>query len=60
MPYLYGPQSQVMNVHNLLHVADDVMNFNCSLSRISCFPFENTLGEIKRVLRTANKGASVS
>lgn len=55
MPYLYGPQSQVMNVHNLLHVADDVLNFNCSLSRISCFPFENTLGEIKRVLRTANK-----
>ena len=55
MPYLYGPNSQVMNVHNLLHVADDAMNFNCSLSRISCFPFENTLGEIKRVLRTANK-----
>lgn len=32
-----------------------MINFNCSLSRISCFPFKNTLGEIKRVLRTANK-----
>lgn len=55
MPYLYGPQSQVINVHNLLHVSDDVMNFNCSLSRLSCFPFENVLGEIKRVIRTSNK-----
>jgi hypothetical protein len=55
MPYLYGPQSQVINVHNLLHVADDVINFNCSLSRISCFPFESTLGQIKRVIRTSNK-----
>jgi len=55
MLYLYGPQSQVMNVHNLLHVTDDLMNFNCSLSRISCFPFKNTLGEIKCILLTANK-----
>lgn len=58
LPHLYGPQSQVMNMHNLLHVADDVTNFNCSLSRINCFPFENTLGEIKRMLRTHNKPLS--
>jgi len=58
LPYLYEPQSQVMNMHNLLHVADDVINFNCSLSRISCFPFESTLGEIKRMLRTPNKPLS--
>lgn len=58
LSHLYGPQYQVINMHNLLHVADDVTNFNCSLSKISCFPFENVLGEIKRLLRTPNKPLS--
>lgn len=31
---------------------------NCSLSKISCFPFENVLDEIKRILRTPNKPLS--
>lgn len=55
MPHLYGQKSQVINVHNLLHVADDVINFNCSLTRISYFPFENTLGHIKYGLHSSNK-----
>lgn len=58
LPYLYEPQFQVINMHNLLHVADDAKNFNCSLSRISCFPFEIVLGEIKCILRTSNKPLS--
>lgn len=47
-----------MNMHNLLHVADDATNFNCSLSRINCFPFESALGQIKCMLRTPNKPLS--
>lgn len=58
LPHLYEPKIQVINMHNLLHVADDAKNFNCCLSRISCFPFENVLGEIKRTVRTPNKPLS--
>lgn len=58
LPHLYEPKSQVINMHNLLHVADDAKSFNCSLSRISCFPFESVLGEIKRTIRTPNKSLS--
>jgi len=47
-----------MYMHNLLHVADDAKNFNCSLSRISCFPFESVLGEIKHTLHISNKPLS--
>jgi len=56
LPHLYEPKIQVINKHNLLHVADDAKNFNCSLSRIS-FPFESVLDEI-HTLRTSNKPLS--
>jgi len=52
---LYGREAQVLNMHNLVHIADDVLNMGCSLSRINCFPFENTLGKIKQTLRTSVK-----
>jgi len=55
VPELYGREAQVLNMHNLVHIADDVLNMGCSLSRINCFPFENTLGKIKRTLRTSVK-----
>ena len=54
LKYFYGPASQIMNAHNLLHLADDVRNMDCSLSQITAFPFENVLGKIKRrLLRTS-------
>ena len=31
----------VFNVHNLLHLTDDVRRFNVPLQKISAFPFEN-------------------
>lgn len=55
VPELYGKEAQVINIHNLVHIADDVLNMGCSLSGINCFPFESTLGRIKRTLRTAVK-----
>jgi len=57
LPHLYELNIQVINMNNLLHVAD-AKNFNCSLSRISCFFFESVLGEIKHTLRTSNKPLS--
>ena len=54
LKYFYGPASQIMNPHNLLHLPDDVQNMDCSLSEITAFPFENILGKIKRrLLRTS-------
>jgi hypothetical protein len=47
---LYGPQFLVYNVHCLIHLADDVRHFG-PLDGISCFPFENHLGKIKRTVR---------
>lgn len=51
---LYGPESQVLNAHYLLHLADDV-KYNYTLNNISAFPFESYLGQIKQMLRNANK-----
>lgn len=41
------------NVHSLLHLPDDVENFQCSLNDISAFPFENHLQTVKRLVRNA-------
>lgn len=48
----YGKSSISINVHNLLHVADDVVNMNCQLSLINSYAFENLLGKMKKTLRT--------
>ena len=46
--HIYGDTFTVYNVHSLLHVADDVKNFGCSLNEILCFPFENYMQHIKK------------
>jgi hypothetical protein len=33
----------VYNVHNLLHISDDCINYQGSLDSFSCFPFEKLL-----------------
>ena len=50
---LYGPEFCVYNVHNLIHLADDARNFG-PLDNVSCFPFENLLGKLKRLVRSPN------
>lgn len=47
---LYDPQFVVYNVHNLVHMADDVKKFG-HLDNISGYPFENFLGQLKRSVR---------
>lgn len=44
LPELYGTKSQILNMHNLIHVADDTKNLGCNLSYINSFPFESYLG----------------
>lgn len=51
---LYGKEFVSYNVHNLLHIVDDVKKYE-SLDNFSCFVFENYLGKIKRMLRTSYK-----
>lgn len=46
------------NVHNLIHITDDVEKYNCSLNSISAFPFENHLQAIKCLVRNAKNPIS--
>lgn len=50
---LYGPTHLVYNVHNLVHIPDDVARYG-SLDKFSAFCFENYLGLMKKMLRKPN------
>ena len=52
---LYGQESQILNMHSLSHLVDDIKKFKCSLSKISAFDFENSLGILRKYLRSGNK-----
>lgn len=54
---MYGENFLVYNVHNLLHLADDVQFFDTSLDGISAFPFENFLRTLKRFVRSTSVSA---
>lgn len=51
---IYGNQFCIYNVHTLIHLADDARHFS-SLENINCFPFENYLYQLKRMLRKSNE-----
>lgn len=46
----YGKHFVVYNVHNLIHLVNDVRRFG-PLDRFSAFPFENHLQSLKRLVR---------
>lgn len=50
---LYGDTFVVYNVHSLIHLPDDVEFFQASLDEISCFPFENHMQTLKRLVHSA-------
>lgn len=54
---IYGEQYVTSNVHNLTHLVDEVERFG-ELDTFSTYPFENTLGKIKRLIRSGNKPLS--
>ncbi|KAG1664804.1 hypothetical protein GQR58_019670 [Nymphon striatum] len=47
---IYGAENVVYNVHNLMHLPDDVRRFG-ALDNISAFVFENYLGKLKKMVR---------
>ena len=47
---IYGPEQVVYNTHSLIHLADDARRFG-SLDSVSCFPFENHLGTLSKLVR---------
>ena len=51
---IYGEKFLSYNVHNLIHLADDVRHFG-NLDSFSAFAFENYLQEIKHLLRKHNQ-----
>lgn len=51
---IYGPDFVSYNVHNLLHLGDDVLKFG-NLMSFSAFPFENHMQCIKKMLRKSDK-----
>lgn len=51
---LYGKQFIIFNVHLLSHLCDDVHAYG-PLDKFSTFPFENYLGQLKRLLKSSRK-----
>lgn len=51
---LYGKDQVSYNVHNLLHICDDVARFG-TLDQFSAFIFENYLQSLKKLLRKPEK-----
>lgn len=56
--YLYGEQCLIGNMHNLIHLADDIASMGCPISEITAYPFENALGKLKQLIRNGNKPLS--
>ena len=50
---LYGQENLSYNVHGLLHLPDDVQRFG-PLDDFSAFPYENSLGNMKKLKRSTN------
>lgn len=51
---LYSEHKVSHNVHNLIHMPDDVKNFNV-LDSFSAFKFENFMQYLKRLIRKSHK-----
>ena len=49
---LYGATFTSYNIHSLIHLHEDVINFNTD--GVSCFPFENYLQVLKKFVRTSH------
>lgn len=45
-PVYYGNCTQVLNLHNLIHVSDDVRFFQLPLTYLTAFPGENVIGKL--------------
>lgn len=55
LPSFYGKDSQVLNMHNLIHAADDVEQFDLPLSDIAAFWGESFIGTFKNLVKSKRK-----
>ena len=53
--HFYGPYFTVYNVHNLIHLHDDVNYHKMSLFDMSAFAFENYMQTLKRYIRKSTE-----
>lgn len=51
---IYGEKYMSQNVHELIHLSDDVSKFGV-LDNFSSFPFENSMRRIKELIRKPDK-----
>ena len=51
--HIYSDTFVVYNVHNLIHLCEDVISFKCSLNDVSAFQYENYLQILKKFVRKA-------
>lgn len=52
---IYGLTCQVMNMHLLVHLVDDVRYYGCCLNDFDAFCFENVLSKIRKRLKAGFK-----
>ena len=57
-PGFYGKNFLVYNVHNLIHLHQDVEYFGETFDAYSCFPFANHLQILKRYVRSSRNPIS--
>ena len=50
---IYGETFAVYNIHGLLHLHEDVINFQSSLDDISCFKYKNYMQNFKKFVKKA-------
>lgn len=55
LPSEYGVDSQVLNMHNLIHLPDDVRHLKVPLSEVSAFWGEAYIGFFKHLVKSPNK-----
>lgn len=48
---IYGPENVTFNIHNLIHLCDEIKFFKTTLDSFSSFPFESYICTIKKMLR---------
>ena len=57
-PDIYGDTNVSYNVHNLIHLHEDVENQQCGLESLSAFRFETFLHQIKKMVRKSHQPIS--
>ena len=55
LQFLYGEIFVTYNVHSMIHLADDCVNFGESLNHLSSFSFESFLGQMKRMVQKSHQ-----